>query len=56
MSRGSPIRQIRIDAATWVRVQRAAAIEGARRGKPYSVSEWVRAAVECALSRVKEES
>lgn len=40
------IRQIRMDERLWNSVLRAAANEGARRGKPYSASEWVRSAVE----------
>lgn len=49
MSKGSPIRQIRMDEEIWARIQRAAADEGARRGKPYSASEWIRAAVDAGL-------
>ena len=39
------IRQIRMNDELWGSVLRAAANEGARRGKPYSASEWVRAAI-----------
>lgn len=52
MSKGSPIRQVRIDRKTWALMQRAAAAEGAKRGKPYSVSEWVRAAIVEALKEL----
>jgi hypothetical protein len=51
VSKGSPIRQVRVDKDRWKRIQAAAANEGARRGKPYTVSEWIRAAIDAYLGR-----
>ena len=49
-AKGSPIRQVRINEEMWARMQQAAADEGARRGKTYSVSELIRDAIEALLS------
>jgi len=54
MSKGSPIRQVRINEETWARIQQAAATEGAKRGHTYTVSEWIRAAIDKALPKAKK--
>ena len=50
MSKGSPIRQVRINREKWARMKKAAATEGAKRGTTYTVSELIRDAIEAYLS------
>jgi len=47
-------RNLYIPDDLYERIQRAAAEEGARRGQPMSVSEWLREAAEEKIERQRE--
>ena len=51
MSKGSPIRQVRINEKMWKAMKQAAANQGAKLGETYTVSELIRDAIEAYLTR-----
>lgn len=45
-------RNLYIPAETWASLNRLAAAEGAKQGRPVSISEWIRLAVRRAAKRL----